>query len=149
LGSDPPLHTLYRKLVDVGFTAGRVRKLEDRVRALVAALIDRFPEAGTVEFVRDFCIPLPMNVITDRLGLPLEDMPQLKIWSDAWVQPYSLRLDEAQEIEYARLGVALQNYLKEKLEERRRAPHEDILSDIATARYNDERLLDMTEMLGL
>jgi cytochrome P450 len=149
LANDPPAHTLYRKLVDVGFTAGRVRKLEPRITELIGRLIDDFADLGEVEFVQAFCVPLPMTVITDRLGLPLSDMPRLKIWSDAWVQPFSLKLTEAEEIKYATLGVELQHYLAEKLEERRRKPGEDLLSDIATARYNDERPLTMTEMLGL
>jgi cytochrome P450 len=149
LSNDPPLHTLYRKIVDVGFTAGRVRKLEPRIIELIEQLTSQMAAHREMEFVNAFCIPLPLNVITDRLGLPLSDMPQLKIWSDAWVQPFSLALDEAQEIKYATLGVELQNYLKDHLEDRRRNPGEDILTDIATAKYNDERPLTMTEMLGL
>jgi cytochrome P450 len=149
LSHDPPTHTLYRKLVDVGFTAGRVRKLESRIVELIERLIDGFAGQDEVEFVKAFCVPLPMTVITDRLGLPFADMPQLKIWSDAWVQPFSLKLTEAEEVKYATLGVELQHYLAEKLEERRRDPGDDLLSDIATARYNDERPLNMTEMLGL
>jgi len=149
LASDPPLHTLYRKLVDVGFTAGRVRKLEPRINELIETLIDGFAGEREIEFVARFCVPLPLTVITDRLGLPLEDMPRLKHWSDAWVQPFSMKLSEEEEQKYARLGVELQQYLAAHLLARREDPREDLLSDIATARYNDERPLNMVEMLGL
>jgi len=149
LASDPPLHTLYRKLVDVGFTAGRVRKLEPRISELIGTLIDGFAGEREIEFVARFCVPLPLTVITDRLGLPLEDMPKLKHFSDAWVQPFSLKLSEAEEQKYAQIGVELQQYLAAHLLARRDDPREDLLSDIATARYNDERPLNMVEMLGL
>lgn len=149
LSTDPPEHDGYRKLINVSFTAGRVRQSEPFIRALIDELLDRIGDRGECEFISEFCFPLPMKVIADRLGLPFEDLPRLKLWSEAWVEPFSYAMTPERELEVARLMVELQHYLVGKLEEKRRHPREDILSDLATGRLRGERLLDTGEMLGI
>lgn len=149
LSTDPPEHGGYRKLIDVSFTAGRVRKSEPFIRGLIDELLDGIGDRGECEFVSAFCFPLPMKVIADRLGLPFDDLPRLKIWSEAWVEPFSYAMTPERELEVARLMVELQHYLVAKLEEKRRHPGEDILSDLAIGRLRGERLLSTEEMLGI
>lgn len=154
LSNDPPVHQRYRSLIDVSFTAKRVRAIEAGIEKLCHTLVDAFAghergSAGRVELIRAFCYPLPMQVITERLGLPLEDMPRLKAWSEAWVEPFAMNLESQRRLEVARSNVELQQYLVEKFEEKRREPGEDILSDLVQARFNDERPLDTHELLSI
>ena len=88
-------------------------------------------------------------MITDRLGLPEADLEQLKVWSEAWVEPFSYAMTPERELEVADQMVALQHYLVEWLERKRQNPQEDILSDLATGRFRGERLLTTEEMLGI
>jgi cytochrome P450 len=149
LSTDPPEHKGYRAVVNASFTASRVRASAAFVRALVDELIDRVLEQGQVEWVRAFCAPLPIRVICDRLGLPAEDVPRLKAWSDAWVEPLGYGLPLEREIAVARLGLELQAYLAAKFEEKRRAPRQDILSDLVSGRLPDGRPLPLRDMMGL
>ncbi len=149
LSTDPPEHGAYRSLVDASFTARRVRSSEPFIRAVIGELLDALSPRGGCEFVSEFCVPLPLRVIADRLGLPQEDLPQLKTWSEAWVEPFSYAMSAERELEVAQLMVELQHYLVAKLEEKRSAPREDILSDLATGRLRGERLLTTEEMLGI
>ncbi|MDG2051904.1 MAG: cytochrome P450 [Myxococcota bacterium] len=149
LSTDPPTHDGYRSLIDVSFTAGRVRKSEPFIRDIIEELLDRLTPSGRCEFVSDFCVPLPLRVITDRLGLPESDLGQLKIWSEAWVEPFSYAMTPDRELEVAREMVALQHYLVEWLERKRQNPQEDILSDLANGRFRGERFLTTEEMLGI
>lgn len=138
LNSEPPLHTHFRRLADRSFTASRVKKMEPYVQALVAELVDTFIDDGEVEFVSQFAIPLPMHVIADRLGLPRADLQQVKHWSAVQAEilnAYPRSLEE--EIALARDLIAFQHYLAQKLEEKKQAPEEDIISDMAVAETID------------
>jgi len=115
------------------------------VDELVGALAGR----GVCEFVRDFASPLPVRVIANRLGLPPEDVPRLKRWSDAWVEPLGYACSKEREIEIAWLGVELQRYLAGKFEEKRRAPGEDILTDLVQGQLPGGRPLPEAEAMGL
>jgi len=149
LSTDPPVHARYRSLVDQSFSAKRVRDFQPDIEKLVHALIDNFEAAGEADFIRDFCFPLPMMVITERLGLPQADLPRLKAWSESWVLPFAMNLEPAQRLAVARSNVALQRYLVEHLERKRRQPGEDILSDLVQARFDGRRPLETPELLSL
>ena len=126
---------------------------EERARPLITRivhdLIDCFPTDGEVEFVGAFAEPLPMTVITALIGLPLEDMPQLKAWSTAWAAPFARGLSLEQEVWVAEEGVAFQNYLKSHIDERRRAPGDDIISHLVQARLDGERPLTDGEIISI
>jgi cytochrome P450 len=102
-----------------------------------------------VELVREFAIPLPMTIIAEQLGVPLDDMDRFKEWSDATVLPMGGMLDEAERERCAAKQVEMQHYFAERIEERRALPREDLLSDMVTARLAGERPLDVPELLSI
>jgi cytochrome P450 family 142 subfamily A polypeptide 1 len=79
---DAPEHVRRRRLVSEGFTPRRVRGMEDRLRLVCDALIDRVCERGSCEFVGELAAPLPIIVIGDMLGVAPEDRDDLLRWSD-------------------------------------------------------------------
>ena len=79
---DAPEHVRRRRLVSEGFTPKRVRAMEDKLRLVCDALIDRVCEEGSCDFVKDIAAPLPIIMIGDMLGVAPEDRDDLLRWSD-------------------------------------------------------------------
>ena len=149
LTQDPPLHRRYRGMVNEAFTARRVATLEPYIEQLCHELIDGMLEAGECEFVADFAERVPMTVIADQLGVPLSDYELFKSWSDAFVAQLSRMASPDEELAAVRLIVQFQKYFAAKIEERRRERQDDIISDIVHARFENERPLDVPEMLSI
>lgn len=149
ISSDPPVHKHYRALVDPFFQGKGLARVRGFVETTTHRLIDGFAGAGEVEFVAAFAMPLPVTVITWLIGFPLADMPKLKDWSWWWALPFARGLSETQELTVARKGVEFQHYIKAALDDRRRAPRDDILTHLTQASYNGERPLTDAEMIGI
>ncbi|HWE66677.1 MAG TPA: cytochrome P450 [Acidimicrobiales bacterium] len=79
---DAPEHVRRRRLVSEGFTPKRVRAMEDNLRTVCDAIIDRVCEKGSCDFVADVAAPLPIIVIGDMLGVAPTDRDDLLRWSD-------------------------------------------------------------------
>ncbi|HAR30342.1 MAG TPA: cytochrome P450 [Gammaproteobacteria bacterium] len=149
LTQDPPLHRRYRGMVNEAFTARRVATLEPAIERVCEELIERFADAGRCEFVEHFAERVPMTVIADQLGVPLTDYELFKRWSDAFVAQLSRLATPDEEVEAVKLIVQFQKYFAAKIEERRADPKDDIISDIVHARFENERPLDIPEMLSI
>src|SRR5262245_9462985 len=153
LGIDPPEHREYRVLVDPWFNGAGAERARPVIERLATSLIDEWFDDGEVEIVRQFAMPLPVMVITTVLGFPLEDIEQLKRWSEAWVMPFSRGLTAEQEMYVAEQGVAFQRYIHSHLQDKREHPTDDVLSHLAHARFNDaaqgERPLTDAEIINL
>lgn len=146
--NDPPQHGRFRKLVDRAFTAGRVKALGPYIEDVVRDLVDALPVGEPVDFIRHFAVPLPCIVIADQLGVPREDIPRLKLWSDALLDPVGMMITPEREIECAREVVEFQHYFAARIEERRAAPRDDILSNLVAA-MDGEAALTTEEVLNL
>jgi cholest-4-en-3-one 26-monooxygenase len=79
---DPPEHTSYRKIVNKGFTPRRVNLLEERIRSLTASLLDASSAGEVCDFTTDVAMPLPMRVIADMIGAPVEIHGDIQRWSN-------------------------------------------------------------------
>lgn len=122
---DPPRHTRQRALVSRAFTPRAVTDLEPRIRAIVHELIDRVSPADTVDFVDDVAAPLPIIVIAELLGVPIEDRDRFIAWTNASVG----RADPeyAQDQAFAALGGQYE-YFVDIVEQRRRQSEDDLIS---------------------
>jgi cytochrome P450 len=149
LTADPPVHTRYRKLVNLAFSMPRVNALEDGIRQKVNGLIDAFIDKGECEFVTEFSVPLPVKVICEQLGFDLNWHSNVKRWSDAFADRLGHMISREREIECAHEIVEFQKALKVKIDERRENPTDDLLSDVVNARIDGERPLDDTEILSI
>ena len=152
--TDPPRHTLYRRLINDAFSVKRVRTMTDYVESVVNDLVDRFIDKGECDFMWEFSIPLPCTVIADQLGVPRSEIWRLKKWSDAMLAPGGGFVDKQGAIECAKQVVEAQRFFAGVIEDRRRSPQDDIISDVAHAKVSDEnhggeRTLTMYELLDL
>lgn len=143
--ADPPVHARQRKLSNTAFSVRRVAALEPAVRALAESLIGAIlPAAGagwsSADWMSTVAVPLPMTVIAGLIGLPSEDIPQLKRWSDAAVALLSGVNTPEQFAENARQAGELMTYFGVRVDEAARAPKDDVLGDLVRGREGSEAL---------
>lgn len=83
IGLDEPHHTQRRRLINKGFTPRMVRNLEGRIRDVTTQTLDRAAARGECDFMADLAVPIPLIVIAELMGLPVEDRERFWHWSDA------------------------------------------------------------------
>ncbi|MEU3777193.1 hypothetical protein AB0F11_29125 [Streptomyces sp. NPDC032472] len=86
LRSDPPDHTRLRRLVSKAFTARRVAGMQPRIQSLTDRLLDALAPAGHADLVADFALPLPVTVISELLGVPVDDRHDFRYWTDRMIR---------------------------------------------------------------
>jgi len=137
LGMDNPEHRRYRALVSTAFSQKALARWENElIEPTASKLIDAFAGRGHAELVREFTFPYPTKVIASLLGLPREDYRQFQRWSIGILNILSQR-DQA-----VAASAEVKEYLAGILAERRREPREDLISDLAQAELDGERLTD-------
>lgn len=136
--ADPPDHTRLRRLVAKAFTARRVNQLRERTQRLADELIDGMVAHGSpANLVEHFSLPLPIQVISELLGVPLSDRDKFVEWSKS-----TLATSGMTEEEILQSGVQLYQYLVELIAARRAEPRDDLLSALAAAQDKDDSLTD-------
>jgi hypothetical protein len=145
LAMDPPRHTRMRALVSRGFTPRRIAELEPRIRELARQHLDRVVEAGRCDFIADFAGRLPMDVISEMLGVPEADRDRLRTWADAVVH----REEGITDIPPAAIEAAasILGYFNDLVAERRTLPRDDLTGALLAAEIDGDRLTDY-EVLG-
>jgi len=137
LGMDEPEHRRYRSLVSAVFSQKALaRRQHELVERVAGELIDRFANRGRVDLVREFTFPYPTQIIAGLLGLPRADYPQFQRWS---ISLLSITVNRERA---TAASSALREYLVPILAARRREPREDLISDLARAEIDGERLSD-------
>jgi cytochrome P450 len=140
LAMDPPRHDRIRALVSKGFTPRRVADLEPSIRALAVRWLERVRDAGRCDFVADFAGRLPMDVISEMLGVPETDRDMLRGWSDTVLhREEGVRGVPPEGV--AASGKLLQ-YFVQVVAERRRRPGDDLASALCAAELDGEKLSD-------
>ena len=140
LAMDPPRHGLLRALVSRGFTPRRVAELEPHILELTRHHLDPALEAGTFDFVADFAGKLPMDVISEMIGVPDADRAEVRHLADLLVHRDEGVFDVPQAGMEAALELA--GYFAEMLAERRRRRTDDLTSALLDAELDGERLGD-------
>jgi cytochrome P450 len=151
---DPPRHTLLRALVSRAFAPRAIAELEPRIRALSTELLDAAltrERRDEMDLVADYAEPLPVLVIAELFGIPSADWPSFRRWSRAIVNlSYAIAGGEAAMRAVREHGPArleMMAYLTRLVAERRAAPRDDVLSRLAAAEVDGQRLTD-EEILG-
>ncbi|MGH3356828.1 MAG: cytochrome P450 [Nocardioidaceae bacterium] len=137
--NEPPEHTRLRRLVAQAFARGHVERLRPRVVELADRLLGEVdPDAFDV--VREYAEPLPVLVISELLGVPGDDHEQLRRWSQAIVRMYEQTSSPQVEQDALTASAEFATYVREHAERKRRAPGDDLLSDLVRAHDADDRL---------
>jgi len=137
LGMDEPEHRRYRSLVSSAFSQKALARRQDELVARVGnELIDRFADRGRAELVREFTFPYPAQIIAGLLGLPPADHPQFQRWS---ISLLSFTMNRERGLAASE---ALKEYFARILAARRQDPRDDLISSLARAEIDGERLSD-------
>ncbi|MGP8304231.1 cytochrome P450 [Streptomyces inhibens] len=132
---DDPEHHRLRTLAMRPFgpphSPGRVDAMRGEIAQLTKELMESFQAGRQIDIVDDFAYPLPVTVICRLLGVPREDEPLFREWSDALVTSADVRPEE-DSTERDRAGdqarIEMGRYLVDLAEQRRGHPSDDMLS---------------------
>ncbi len=137
LGMDDPQHRRYRVLVSTAFRQKVLARWEtELVEPVANRLVDRFADRGRADLVREFTFPYPTRIIAGLLGLPQDDYRQFQRWSIS-ILGFLSKPEQA-----IAASKEVEEYTAAILAERRRAPREDLISDLARAELDGEHLTD-------
>ena len=137
---DPPRHTRLRTLVNRAFTPRVIDHLRTRVETIVDGLLDAVEGRGEMDVIPSLAYPLPVQVICEMLGVPIEDRDRIRVWSRQ-IAPI---LDPIVTAE-AQAGIEeaadhLDAYWDELIEDRRKDLRDDLLSELIRAEDEGHKL---------
>ena len=134
---DPPEHEHYRAVGMMLFNPKKVSELAERIDARVHKIIDDFSGQTQIEFIEHFAARLPGSIVCDEFGLPAEDQPRFKAWTDSVIALQTPGISEDTEVELVTLMVQLFQYLESHLEANEGNPSGRIIHTLATATRKD------------
>ncbi|MEU1667689.1 cytochrome P450 [Streptomyces sparsogenes] len=144
---DPPEHDRLRRMAMYPFgpphTPRRIHDMRGELARIVTGLVDGFEGRDRIDLVDDFAYPFPVTVICRLLGVPRADEPLFHAWADTIVSgadpdPDADAAERRGAVRRARTELAM--YMSELIEERRRAPGEDMLSSLVHGDGPDGRM---------
>ena len=140
LAMDPPQHGRMRGLVSRGFTPRRVAGMEDGIRALTVHHLDECLARGDFDFVADLAGKVPMDVISEMLGVPQADRAMLRKQSDLLIHREEGVTDVPPAGVEAAFGLVI--YYADLIADRRANPGDDLVSALCAAEIDGDRLTD-------
>jgi cytochrome P450 len=140
--TDAPTHTRLRSLVTRAFTPRVIEGLRETITTLTEGFLDDMAAQATQDIIRDLAYPLPVTVIAEMLGIPADDRPIFKRWSDDFfealeVWPEGERAERLQE-SFAEFTA----YIRARIEPLRQNPRADLLSALIAAHDAGDRLTE-------
>jgi cytochrome P450 len=138
LGMDEPEHGRHRALVAKAFSQKALARWEHELVGKVGnELIDQFAARGRADLVKEFTFPYPTQIIAGLLGLPREDYPQFQRWSISLLS-FTINPERGRAA-----SLALEEYFAPILAARRAEPRDDLISGLAQAEIDGEKLSDV------
>lgn len=141
---DPPGHTELRRIVNRGFTPRHLTSWRPRIDELVTELL---AQAGTeLDVVGDLAIPLPVTVVAELLGADATRSADFRQWADASTRAMSGSGRGAFDEEAIGAVLSMAAHLGAEIDERQRAPRDDLLTTLVRAHGDD--VLSREEAIG-
>jgi cytochrome P450 len=140
--SDPPDHTRLRSLLNRDFTPRMVEARRARVTEVADGLIDGVLASGQMDIINDLAYPLPATIIAEMIGAPREDIALFREWAMAINSLFEKggRISETSAITAQDNLHVMKDYITRLAEMRRSAPQDDLISRLATAEHESDRL---------
>ncbi|MBV9615392.1 MAG: cytochrome P450 [Ktedonobacteraceae bacterium] len=142
---DPPDHTRLRGLVSKAFTPRMIEQLRPRIQQITDELLDAVHERGEMDLINDFAYPLPITVICEMLGIPVEDRQQFRVWTQAMVNSGEKMVQEAMIVSSIETFL---DYIRTLLDKKRAHPGNDLISDLVRVE-EDGDMLSENELISM
>jgi cytochrome P450 len=140
-------HIRLRRLVSKVFTPRAVQQWRERAESVSERLLAEAESKEKIDVLTEYALPLPVQIISEMLGMPLSDVPQLREWSRILVRSVD-PLVSAEEQEAAdAAGIAMAGYIQQVIDDKRQHLSDDILSGLIQAEEEGDRL-DGMEILS-
>ncbi len=143
---DDPDHARLKNLVHKGFTPGRVEQMTGRVREITQEMLAALEGRETIDLIEDFALPLPMAVISEMLGVPVDQRAKFR--------RFMLHLLDGPPPSLWRLITGLRNnlrmirYLDGLINLRRHEPDDGLITALVSAEQAGDRL-SQDELVGM
>jgi cytochrome P450 len=147
--ADPPAHTRQRRVSNRTFSMRSVASLEEDIGQLVNELLDPILTRGECDWVKDFAVPLPMTMILRLLGLPIEDMPQLKAWSDHSIALLSGLCSADELMGHGLEAMKMVEYMATQVDLAKQKPRAGVVSDLVRESAADGESLSRNELVSI
>ncbi len=155
LQSDPPDHTRLRTLVVKAFNATSIEAMRPMIKNVVNEVIDAVEPRGQMDVIRDLAFPLPFSVLGSIMGVPNTDQDRVKLWADELLAFQGVNRPPAAALERSQSGLlAMRSYLTDLVNEKRRRPGDDLISQLVAVEAEGTRLTEQelvwtcVQMLG-
>ena len=151
LTSDPPRHSQLRSVISSAFTPNTVFKLRPRIEEICHNMVDKVIELGQIDLIDDLAYPLPVTVIAELLGIPIQDHDTFKRWADELLgstrgSTNNLPTDKASEQIFKKVQNEMDSYFTNIIEKRRKTREEmsgsDLISNLMRAEIEGNKLSD-------
>jgi cytochrome P450 len=142
LEREPPVHTRLRTLVNRAFVSRSVERLRPRITRLAQDLIDALPSDRPVDLLPAFATPIPLTVICELLGVPVERGNDLLSWSHAMCEMYVPQRSRETEERANNASAEFGAFLTAHIQEHQRNGADDLLSALIAVRDTGEKLSD-------
>ena len=141
--SDPPLHTRVRRLIMGALTPRHIHAMTPGLIALVDRLLDRLAEKNDVDLIEDYAAQIPVEIIGNMLGVPLDQREPLRDWSLAVLGALEPSLTPEQMERGNRSVSEMMAWLDVLISDRRARPGDpdvDVLTRLIQGESNGEKL---------
>ncbi|TQC44594.1 cytochrome P450 [Rhodococcus sp. WS4] len=152
---DQPIHTRLRRCVARSFSVRSMARLEPDVRALATSIVEELEPAGRADLVSEFAAVLPARITARFLGIPLEDTTKVQKWVDDWFGLFFTPMSAEEQRARAEGYIEYVGYMYRLLQERRRQPQEDFMTEViaavaeGSADLNDREIVEIMTAISL
>lgn len=151
LESEGETHARLRKLVFREFTAAMIARQRDTIQSFVDGLLDGLSDRSSFDFVEDFAAHVPGHIIGRVIGVPDQDCPQLRVWSEQVVRFFNVGCDDTDKQIAERATKEFYDYLLTLVAARRKAPQPDLMSRMVehrdAGRMSEDELVATTMLI--
>ena len=143
LKSDPPYHRMLRAVIASAFTPMAISKLEPRIESITHELVNQVTQKGNMDLINDLAYPLPVTVIAELLGVPVQDRNIFSGWADKLVSSAGSQLNDEQHASAKNLfqmQTEMDDYFNAIIDKRIIAPQSDLISGLIKAEADGHRL---------
>jgi cytochrome P450 len=156
--SDPPYHRTLRGVIASAFTPVIIAKLEPHIVEIAHEMLNKVIQKGSMDLIDDLAYPLPVTIIAELIGVPIEDRDLFRGWADKILpstpEEGNMTGDEhGTSKNIAQVINEMDAYFSNIVEERRQNPREDLITNLINAQadgrhlYKDEILTFCTLLL--